>query len=88
MPQKLNLHDLTCVNGGQIYEFFDKEKKIHYYLVPSAAGYKICHNKTEALDQTNPLAKKGIIPCGSLEVAQRLAKKDSDFYWIVEALNK
>lgn len=56
--------------------------------MPSAAGYATYYNKTEALDNFPRFAKKGIIFCETLEVAQRLAKKDSDFYWIVASLNK
>ena len=58
MLHKLSLSDLTCVSGGQIYEFFDEKKNIYHYLVPNAAGYATYHNKTEALANFPPFAKK------------------------------
>ena len=71
---KLDLSDLAHVTGGQIYKVNGKE----IYVVPSAAGYVIYRNKTEALDNFPPLAKKGIISCQTVEVAKILAKRDSD----------
>lgn len=84
---KLDLSDLTYVTGGQIYEFFDEEKKSYGYLVPSAAGYVTYHNKTEALTNLPPLAKKGVISCWTFEDAKDFAKTDSTIYWLVESLN-
>lgn len=87
MLQKLSLNDLTCVSGGQIYAFFDKEKEIYHYLVPSTAGYATYHNKTEALENLSPFAKKGIVSCWTLDDAKDFAKTDSFIYRVLETLN-
>lgn len=88
MLQKLSLNDLTCVSGGQIYAFFDKEKEIYHYLVPSTAGYATYHNKTEALANLLPLAKKGIVSCQTFEDAKYFAEADSIFYLAADCLSK
>lgn len=75
MLQKLSLNDLTCVSGGQIYAFFDKEKEIYHYLVPSTAGYATYHNKTEALANLLPLAKKALYLAGPLMMLRILPKQ-------------
>ena len=81
---KLDLSDLAHVTGGQIYKVNGKE----IYVVPSAAGYVIYRNKTEALANLPPLAKKGIVPCWTFENAEDFAKTDSIFYLVADYLSK
>ncbi len=85
---KLDPSDLTYVTGGQIYEFFDEAKKSYGYLVPSAAGYVTYHNKTDALANLPPLAKKGVISCWTFEAAKYFADADSIFYLVADYLSK
>ena len=85
---KLDLSDLAHVTGGQIYAFFDEEKGAHCYLVPSAAGSVPYYNKTKALTNLPPLAKKGIVSCRTFEDAKDFADADSIFYLVADYLSK
>ena len=86
MLQKLSLNDLTCVSGGQIYAFFDKEKEIYHYLVPSVRGFAIYYNATEAKHNSKHLPRNNIVNCRTLEEASFFARSDCAYYQVLDCL--